>query len=132
MAARRGQSIVGLPVVDSDGIELGYVSSEQGDFLVLGEGSAGTLRLARRFIERIQDKIFLTGPMAEIFAGLNVVDNEGEFVGIVRDTVEADDLLDSLIVEDESGQMLNVLLEDVRTIGEWIELSVPGEALQSS
>lgn len=132
MAARRGQSIVGLAVVDSDGIELGYVSSEQGDFLVLGEGSAGTLRLARRFIERIQDKIFLNGPMAEIFAGLNVVDNEGEFVGIVRDTVEADDLLDSLIVEDESGQMLNVVLEDVRTIGEWIELSVSGEALQSS
>ena len=132
MAARRGQSIVGLPVVDSDGIELGYVSSEQGDFLVLGEGSAGTLRLGRRFVDRVADRVFLKGPMAEIFSGLNVVDNEGEFVGIVRDTVEADDLLDSLIVEDEDGQMVNVLLEDVRAIGEWIELSIPGDSLQSS
>jgi sporulation protein YlmC with PRC-barrel domain len=130
MAARRGGS-VGLPVVDPQGIELGYVSADQGEFLVLGEGSAGRLRLGRKFVDRIQEKVFLRGPMAEIFAGLNVVDNEGEFVGIVRDTVEADDVLDSLIVEDEGGQMVNVLLEDVRTIGEWVELSVTGESLEN-
>jgi sporulation protein YlmC with PRC-barrel domain len=130
MAARRGGS-VGLPVVDPQGIELGYVSADQGEFLVLGEGSAGRLRLGRKFVDRIQEKVFLRGPMAEIFAGLNVVDNEGEFVGIVRDTVEADDVLDSLIVEDEGGQMVNVLLEDVRTIGEWVELSVTGDSLEN-
>ncbi len=131
MAGRRGGSLVGLPVVDPEGIELGYVSSDQGEFLVLGEGSAGSLRLGRKFVDRIQDKVFLKGPLAEMFAGLNVVDSEGEFVGIVRDTVEADELLDSLIVEDEGGQMVNVLLEDVRTIGEWVELSVTGDSLES-
>ena len=131
MAGRKAGSLVGLPVVDPEGVEIGYVSSDQGEFLVLGEGSAGRLRLGRKFVDRIQDKVFLRGPIAEIFAGLNVVDNEGDFVGIVRDTLESDDVLDSLIVEDEEGQMVSVLLEDVRMIGEWVELSVSADSLES-
>ncbi len=129
MAGRKGRSLIGLPVVDADGIELGYVSDEEDKQLVLGDGSSGILRLGRRYVDRIEDKVFLRGPAVEIFANLNVVDNEGEFVGVVKDTVEADDILDSLIIEDESGEMLSVLLEDVRSIDEWVELSVSGDAL---
>lgn len=132
MAGRKGRSLVGLQVVDAEGVELGYVSSEQSGFLVLGEGAAGILRLGRRYVQRIEDRVYLTGPLSEIFTNLNVVDSEGEFVGVVRDTLEADDLLDSLIVEDESGEMVNVLMEDVRSIDEWVELSVTGDALESS
>ena len=40
-----------------------------------------------------------------------------------------DDVLDSFIVEDEQGEMMNVLLEDVRSIDEWVELSVAGDSL---
>ena len=83
MAGRRGRTLVGLPVVDAEGIELGYVSAEQDNVLVLGEGSSGILRLGRRYVDRIEDKVFLKGPVVEIFANLNVVDNEGEFVGVV-------------------------------------------------
>lgn len=129
MAGRKGRSLVGLPVVDSNGVELGYVSAEQDSVLVLGDGSTGLLKLGRRYVERIEDKVFLKGPVVEIFSGLNVVDNEGEFVGVVKDTVEADDILDSLIIEDESGEMVSVLLEDVRSIDEWVELSVSGDSL---
>jgi hypothetical protein len=56
----------------------------------------------------------LSGPAAEIFKGLNVIDSEGEFVGIVQDTMEADDVLDAFIVEDERGEMVTILMEDVR------------------
>ena len=129
MAGRKGRSLIGLSVVDADGIELGYVSAEQDHLLVLGDGSSGILRLGRRYVDRIEDKVFIRGPVVEIFANLNVVDNEGEFVGVVKDTVEADDILDSLIIEDESGEMVSVLLEDVRSIDEWVELSVSGDAL---
>lgn len=132
MAARRGSSLVGMPVVDPDGIELGYVSSEEDNFLVLGEGASGIMRLGRRYIGSITDKVNLKGPAVEIFAGLNVVDNDGEFVGVVRDTVEAEDLLDSFILEDEQGEMVTVLLEDVRSIDEWVELSVSGESLEGA
>lgn len=129
LALRRGSSLVGRSVVDANGIELGYVASEDPAFLVLGEGSSGRLRLGKRYIERIEDRIVLRGPAAELFSGLNVVDSEGEFVGIVRDTVEAEDVLDSFIVEDEQGEMLTVVLEDVRSIDEWLELAVTADSL---
>ncbi len=129
MAARRGPSLVGMAVVDPDGIELGYVSSEEENVLVIGEGSSGILRLGKRFLGSVADKVVLKGPLVEVLAGLNVVDNQGEFVGVVRDTVEAEDVLDSLILEDEQGEMVTVLLEDVRSIDEWVELSVSGDDL---
>jgi len=130
LAGRKGRSVVGLQVVDAEGIEIGYVSSDQEGFLVLGEGAAGILRLGRRYVDRIEDRVYLKGPMEEIFANLNVVDNEGEFVGVVRDTVDADDVLDSLIIEDEGGEMITVLVEDIRSIDEWVELSVSADALE--
>ena len=129
MAARRGRSLVGMTVVDAEGVEVGYVSGEEPNVLVLGEGSAGRLRLGRRFVSGVVDRVTLKGSAASIFAGLNVIDSDGEFVGIVRDTNEADDVLDSFIVEDEEGTMVNVLLEDVRAIDEWVELSVAGDSL---
>ena len=129
MAARRGRSLVGKAVVDPEGVEIGYVSGEEPNVLVLGEGSGGRMRLGRRFLRGVADRITLSGPVSEIFIGLNVIDSEGEFVGIVRDTMEADDVLDSFIVEDEQGEMVTVLLEDVRSIDEWVELSVAGDAL---
>ena len=127
--ARRGHSLVGMTVVDPEGIEVGYVSGEETNVLVLGEGSGGRMRLGRRYVSGVADRITLSGPVAQIFTGLNVVDSDGEFVGIVRDTNEADDVLDSFIVEDEQGEMMNVLLEDVRSIDEWVELSVAGDSL---
>lgn len=130
MATRRGSSLVGRSVVDSDGVELGYVASENPRFLVLGEGSSGTLRLGKRFIERIEDRVVLKGTVAEVFSGLNVVDSQGDFIGIVRDTVEAEDVLDSFIVEDEQGEMVTVVLEDVRLIDEWLELSINADELE--
>jgi len=121
-----------MAVVDPDGIELGYVSAEEEGALVLGEGSAGLLRLGRRWLGAIEDKVNLKGPLVEILAGMNVVDNEGEFVGVIRDTVEGEDTLDSLIVEDEGGEMITVAMEDVRSIDEWVELKVSGDAIEGA
>ncbi len=129
LAARRGHSLVGMSVVDADGVEVGYVSGEEPNALVLGEGSSGRMRLGRRFVRGIVDRVTLAGPASEIFAGLNVIDSDGEFVGIVRDTLEAEDVLDSFIIEDEQGEMVSALLEDVRSIDEWVELSVSGDSL---
>ena len=129
MAGHRGRSLVGMAVVDAEGVEVGYVSGEEANALVLGEGSSGRMRLGRRWVKGIADRVTLSGPVAEIFKGLNVIDSEGEFVGIVQDTMEADDVLDAFIVEDEQGEMVNVLLEDVRSIDEWVELSILTDAL---
>ncbi len=120
-----------MAVVDTDGVEVGYVSGEEPNVLVLGEGSSGRMRLGRRFVAQILDRVTLTGSAAQIFTGLNVVDSDGEFVGVVKDTMEAEDVLDSLIVEDEQAEMVTVLLEDVRSIDEWVELSEADEEADS-
>lgn len=108
---------------------MGYVAAEDEKFLVIGEGTTGKLRLGRRFVDRITDRVVLRGNAVDLFTGLNVVDVQGEFVGVVRDTMESEDVLDSLIVEDEQGEMVTVLLEDVRSIDEWIELGVTADAM---
>lgn len=121
--------LIGRQVVDADGIELGYVSREDVKFLTIAEGPVGHLRLGRRFIASAGDKIVLRGPVRELFNNLNVVDNTGEFLGIVRDTMEVEDVLDSLLMEDEGGEMLAVVLEDIRQIDEWVDLDISGDDL---
>ena len=99
-------------------------------FLRLAEGPIGNVGLGRRFVKQVTDKVVLGGPASEIFSGLNVIDSSGEFVGIIKDTVESGDVLDSLIVEDEEGGMLVVLMEDISVMDEWVELRVSAEELE--
>ncbi len=119
--------LIGRQVVDSEGVELGYVSTEDDRFLTIAEGPVGHLRLGKRFVASSGEKVVLRGPARDLFTGLNVVDSAGEYLGIVRDTMEVEDTLDSLLVEDEGGEMLTVLLEDIRAIDEWIDLDVSGD-----
>lgn len=116
-------------MTDSDGIEVGYVMDADEKFLKLGEGALGHIKLGRKFVSGVTDKVVLAGPAATIFSGLNVIDSDGEFVGIVRDTVESGDILDSLILEDEEGGMLVALMEDILAIDEWVELRISGDGL---
>ena len=127
-----GGSTVGKAVVDPEGVELGYVMAEDERFLTVGEGPIGSLKLGKRFVDRISDKVLLRASIQEIFTGLNVIDGAGEFLGIVRDTVEAEDTLDSIVVEDEEGEMLVVVLEDIKSIDEFVELDVTSDELYES
>lgn len=122
-------NLIGKTVVDAEGVEIGYVSEASEGFLRIGEGPVGSLYLGRRFVDRISDRIVLKGSLFEILTGLNTVDSQGEFVGVVRDIVETDGILDSVVLEDEEGEMLVVLLEDIRSIDQWIELEVVGDDL---
>lgn len=125
MAAPR--SIVGKVVVDPESVELGFVAHADDRFLTVGEGPGATLRLGRRFVGSVAERVVLRAPLYELFGGLNVIDREGEFVGVVRDTIDAEDVFDSLVVEDEDGQLLTVLLEDIRSIDEFVELNAQAE-----
>ncbi len=124
-----GHGLVGKAVVDPEGVELGYVMTEDEKFLTVGEGPIGSLKLGKRFVDRVADRVILKAALVEMFTGLNVVDSAGEFVGIVRDTVETEDTLDSIVVEDEDGEMVVVVLEDIKSIDEFVELDVTGDEL---
>ena len=125
------RELIGKQVIDSDGIEIGYVIDADTRLIRLGEGPLGNVGLGRRFVRQIVDRVVLNGPATEIFSGLNVIDSAGEYAGIVRDTVESGDILDSLIIEDEEGTMLVVIMEDIQLIDEWIELRISGDELQA-
>lgn len=129
MKSEDRHELIGKQVVDTDGIEVGYVVDADAQFLRLAEGPIGHVGLGRRFVKQVTDRVVLGGPASEIFAGLNVIDSSGEFVGLVKDTVESGDVLDSLIVEDEGGGMLIAVLEDISVIDEWVELRISGEEL---
>ncbi|OGS50291.1 MAG: hypothetical protein A3K65_04320 [Euryarchaeota archaeon RBG_16_68_12] len=124
--------MVGKAVVDPEGVEIGYVMSEDEKFLTVGEGPVGSLKLGKKFVDRISDRVLLRATLQEMFTGLNVIDSAGEFVGIVRDTIETEDTLDSMVVEDEEGEMVVVVLEDIKSIDEFVELDVTGEELYQS
>jgi sporulation protein YlmC with PRC-barrel domain len=124
--------MVGKAVVDPEGVEIGYVMSEDEKFLTVGEGPIGSLKLGKKFIDRISDRVLLRATLQEMFTGLNVIDSAGEFVGIVRDTIETQDTLDSMVVEDEEGEMMVVVLEDIKSIDEFVELDVTGDELYQS
>ncbi len=123
------ESLVGKQVTDSDGIEVGYVLDADDRFLRLAEGPMGSIKIGRRFVQGVTDKITLNGPASAMFSTLNVIDSAGEFVGIVRDTVESGDVLDSIIIEDEEGDMIIALIEDVGIIDEWVELRISSDEL---
>jgi len=124
-----GRGLVGKAVVDTEGIELGYVMTEEERFLIVGEGTIGSMRIGKRFVDRVADRVLLKGTLVEMFTGLNVIDASGEFVGIVRDTIETEDTWDSILVEDEEGEMVVVVLEDIILIDEFVELDVTGDEL---
>ncbi|TLZ53679.1 MAG: hypothetical protein E6K17_09305 [Methanobacteriota archaeon] len=124
-----GHGLVGKAVVDTEGVEIGFVMTEDEKFLTVGEGPIGSIRLGKRFVDRVADRVLLKGTLVEMFTGLNVIDAGGEFVGIVRDTIETEDTWDSILVEDEEGEMVVVVLEDIKTIDEFVELDVTGDEL---
>jgi len=124
-----GRGLVGKAVVDTEGIELGYVMSEDDRFLTVGEGPIGSVQIGKRFVDRVADRVMLKGTLVEMFTGLNVIDASGEFVGIVRDTIETEDTWDSILVEDEEGEMVVVVLEDIKAIDDFVELDVTGDEL---
>jgi len=124
--------LVGKAVVDTEGIELGYVMTADDRFLTVGEGPMGSMRIGKRFIDRVADRVILKGTIVEMFTGLNVIDASGEFVGIVRDTIETEDTWDSVLVEDEDGETVVVVLEDIKSIDEFVELDVGRDELYQS
>jgi len=124
-----GHGLVGKAVVDTEGIEIGFVMTEDEKFLTVGEGPIGSIRLGKRFVDRVADRVLLKGTLVEMFTGLNVIDAGGEFVGIVRDTIETEDTWDSILVEDEEGEMVVVVLEDIKSIDDFVELDVTGDEL---
>lgn len=124
------KSLIGLKVVDKDGLELGYIDEEEQDFVKVSEGAifGDWLRLHRTFLGDIGGKeVVLLDSLQSLIEDLIVKDCRGRALGVVRDIVAAGDVVDHIIVEAGKGKFLFVTLEDINTIGTDIALDITRE-----
>src|SRR3990172_66578 len=65
-----GKGLMGKKVIAAEGVELGYVSSEDERFLTIAEGPVGHLRLGRRFVADAGARLVLRGASRALFSAL--------------------------------------------------------------
>ena len=82
--------------------------------------------IGRQFVDRILDSVMVRARWPDLLNGMNVVDNLGEFIGVVEEAVVEGMILDSVTLRDEEGDTVVVEVRKIRTIGDWIELAVGG------
>lgn len=119
------RDLVGKRVVDTDGLELGFVDEVTGDELKVGEGPfRDWLKIRRNYIGDIGEEVRLLEPLQELLQDVEVIDSLGKTVGWVTDVIATGDVVDGLIVKSPRGNLF-VLLEDICSIGGTLTLDIP-------
>jgi len=117
-------------VVDPDGVELGFVSEWKDGLIEVSEGPFGELLLEDKYVREEGDRLVLAKSMMELLEGLEVFDFEGVKVGTVEEAVVADGVLDSLVVKEVDDRLIDVVLEDIFRIGDYVVLDITKKAAE--
>jgi sporulation protein YlmC with PRC-barrel domain len=124
------KELLGKRVVDTDGLELGYVDKASEDELTVVEGPFGEwLRIHRNYVGDVGGEVRLLEPLQELLQDVEVVDSAGKSVGWVTDVIATGDVVDGLIVKGPRGNLF-VLLEDICSIGGRLTLDITLAALR--
>lgn len=124
--------MIGKRVVDSEGIELGYVSKTEEKFIEVSEGPFGELLLAKDYIGSEQEEeVILRDTVFNLLSGLKVEDSKGEDIGVVKETVSAGDVLDTLIIETKDNKLVFIVLEEIYKIANTISLDIDAKEVKS-
>jgi len=119
-----GKALLGKRVVDTEGLELGYVDEVSADELTVGEGPFSEwLRIKKNFIGDVGDEVRLLEPLQELLQDVEVFDAKGRSIGWVSDVIATGDVVDGLIVKGPRGTLF-VLLEDICSIGGTLTLDI--------
>lgn len=119
---RDEKALLGKRVVDTEGLELGYVDGMQGDELKIGEGPFSEwLLVPLSFVGEVGEEIQLIEPLQELLKDVEVLDSSGRSVGWVSDVMATGDVVDGIIVK-SPGDSHFVLLENIRSLGGTITL----------
>ena len=128
--ARDEKALVGKRVVDTDGLELGYVEGVQGDELKIGEGPFSEwLLLPMNFVGGVGEEIQLIEPLQELLSDVEVFDSKGQSLGWVSDVMATGDVVDGVIVKSPDDSHF-VILENIRSLGGTIALDISLEQLK--
>jgi hypothetical protein len=119
-----GKALIGKRVVDTDGLELGFVDSVTEDELTVGEGPfSDWLKIKRNYIGDVGDEVRLLEPLQELLQDVEVLDSTKKSIGWVTDVIATGDVVDGIIVKGPQGNLF-VLLEDICTIGGTLTLDI--------
>lgn len=112
-------------VIDSEGVELGVVSKVEDDYIEVSEGLFDELLLKKSYVgKEEEEEVILRDSVQKLLAGLEVKDSKGEGIGVVKETISAGDVLDTLILETEDKNLLFITLEEIYKIDEAITLDI--------
>ena len=119
------KALLGKRVVDTDGLELGFVDEVTKDELKVGEGPFSEwLRIKRSYIGDIGGEVRLLEPLQELLQDVEVLDSNNKSIGWVTDVIATGDVVDGIIIKSPRGNLF-VLLEDICSIGGTLTLDIP-------
>ncbi len=118
-------------VIDSEETELGVVSKVEDEYIEVSEGLFDQLLLNKSYIgSEKEEVVVLKGRINDLLADKEVKGSDEEMIGKVKETVLANDVLDSLILETNDSNLLFVTLEEIFKIDDAITLDIDLEEVK--
>lgn len=119
-------------VIDTEGVELGVVSKVEDDCIEVSEGLFDQLLLNRKYIdEEKETEIVLKDTLYNILEGMKVDGSDGGEIGIVKETVTAGDVLDTIIIETVDKKLFFITLEEIYKIDEKMTLDLDMKKIEA-
>jgi len=127
------RGMIGKRVIDTEGIELGVVSKMEENCIEVSEGLFDELLLNKTYIgKEEEEEVILKNKIHNLLVEMEVLGSDGERIGIVKETVSAGDVLDTLIIETDDKSLFFITLEEIYKIDEKMTLDIDLEAAKKN
>ncbi len=118
--------LVGKYVKDTNDIELGTIVDLKDGFFEIEEGVFGTFFLDVAMVVAVGEDVGLDASIQTVLHNKKVLDKEGEELGTVHDVMEADDVMDFILVA-VGENLFSIPIENLHRIGDDLELNIDRE-----
>jgi len=123
--------MIGKRVIDTEGIELGVVSKVEENTVEVSEGLFDELLLNKTYIgKEEEEEVILKDKIHNLLEGMQVDGSDGERIGIVKETIYAGDILDTLIIETDDKNLFFITLEEIFKIDKKMTLDIDLETVK--
>lgn len=125
------RGMIGKRVIDTEGIELGVVSKVEEDCVEVSEGLFDELLINKTYIgKEEEEQVILKDKIHKLLDGMEVEGSDGERIGIVKETIYAGDILDTLIIETDDKNLFFITLEEIFKIDKKMALDIDLETVK--
>ena len=121
--------LVGKYVKDTNDVELGTIIDLKDGFFEIEEGVFGTFLLDVSLVVVVGDDPTLDSSIRTVLHHRTVVDKNGVQGCTVEDVMEADDVMDFILIN-AGEKLLSAPIENLHRIGEELELNIDLDELE--